>query len=106
MIQCDDPSSMQSTPGYHECLLIASAAAFRNFSCPPAPAQCAAVLFEFRDNTNRDLCDIKDMSITIDGKLLPVELHTTGNNWRMILKEPPPHDAVAHWTIVPCGAPL
>lgn len=101
MISCDNPEP--HTPGYHECMLRPDM--FRDFKCGWAD-KCHAVLFTFAQGNNRPrrICSVTDMSITIDGELLPVQIETSLDHWRMSLKDKPQKDAIVHWTIVPCEA--
>lgn len=103
MLDCTYPHDFMRH-GVNECLLHYDEQIFkawRLFNCKQN-TNCVAFILIFRNNQNDPICDVTNMSITIDGKLLPVNIVTMTNRWEMSLKDPLTRDAVVHWTIVPC----
>jgi hypothetical protein len=112
MIACDHYDN--TIPGYHECLLVEPSVLLKR-KCGWAD-NCWAFVLSIQNGPHGPLriCNVKDMSITIAGELLPVKIDTGQLSWEMslkdwpthamFLKDWPTHAAVAHWTIVPCGA--
>lgn len=103
MISCDSlVASDFTSSGYHECSL--SAASFSMFKCGWDDTCWTFSLHIHEDRTPPITCNVEKMSITIDGILLPVLIHTSANGWPILLKDKPTKDAVVHWAIVPCRA--